>query len=157
MVLSVGEVAATETHALRRAVLRDGRPDAVVTFPGDELPETFHLAVRDDDGRIVGVGSFSPSPSPGRPDQPAWQLRGMAVSPDLQGRGIGRLLLDHAVARLRSAGADLLWAHGRDTALGFYRRAGWKVEGEGYLTSIGLPHHRVVLELHETGGGSGRG
>ena len=57
-------------------------------------------------------------------------------------------MLEHATARLRAGGASLLWANGRDTALGFYERAGFTVVGDGYLMGeSGLPHHRVELEL----------
>lgn len=157
MVLIVVEVAAADTYDLRRAILRDGRADAVVAFPEDDLPGAFHLAVRDDAGRTVGIGSFSPQPSPGRPGLPAWQLRGMAVAAEVQGQGVGRLLLEHATARLRAAGADLLWAHGRDSALDFYQRLGWRVEGDGYVHGIGLPHHRIVLDLDEASSDAGRG
>ncbi len=31
--------------------------------------------------------------------------------------------------------------------LGFYRRLGWRVLGEGFLTDTGIPHHVVVLEI----------
>jgi GNAT superfamily N-acetyltransferase len=141
----IEEVPVERTYAVRREVLRGGREDADVRFPTDD--RGFHLAAVDDDAAVVGVASFFPSPTPKRPGADAWQLRGMAVTPPFQGTGVGTLLLDDAVRRLRALGAAVLWADGRDTALGFYKRAGWAVEGDGYVTGIGLPHHTVVLEL----------
>jgi predicted GNAT family N-acyltransferase len=44
------------------------------------------------------------------------------------------------------AGARRLWANGRDTALGFYERFGFRVVGDGIVLS-GLPHHRIELDL----------
>ncbi len=41
----------------------------------------------------------------------------------------------------------MLWADGRDTALGFYERHGWVVEGEGYLSGPAIPHHTVLRDL----------
>jgi GNAT superfamily N-acetyltransferase len=145
--LRVVEVGVEAVRPLRREVLRDGRPDADVTFPTDEAG--FHLAVLDEGDRdaVIGVASFFESPTAKRPGRVAWQLRGMAVATAWQGRGVGLALLDEAVRRLRSMGAEVLWADGRDTALGFYERAGWAVEGDGYVTGIGLPHHTVVLDL----------
>jgi GNAT superfamily N-acetyltransferase len=143
--LQVIDVTADRVHALRREVLRDGRADATVIFPTDDVG--FHLAALDDEGRIVGVASFFESPSDRRPGRRAWQLRGMAVAPSWQGRGVGLALLDEALRRLRALDAEVLWADGRDSALGFYEKAGWTVEGDGYVTGIGLPHHTVVLDL----------
>ena len=146
--MRVTTVPAEATHDLRRTVLRGGRPDAEVHFPEDDLPEAFHSAVLDAGGRVVAVATASPAPSGLRPGAAAWRVRGMAVEPELQGRGAGTLLLDAVVTRARAAGAEVLWADARDSALEFYRRRGWSVEGKGYLTpATGIPHHTVVLDL----------
>jgi GNAT superfamily N-acetyltransferase len=71
----------------------------------------------------------------------------MAVEPTVQRSGVGRLLIDAAVDRLRAEGFEVIWANGRDSALGFYRRQGWEVAGEGFLNENGIPHHVVVTEL----------
>jgi GNAT superfamily N-acetyltransferase len=143
----VVEVPVEVTHELRRLVLRDARPDAEVGYPEDGLAEAFHLAVVDPDERVVAVATWAPSPTDRRPGAAAWRLRGMAVAPTVQGAGVGSMLLDHAVERLTGAGAEVLWADGRDTALGFYERHGWVVEGEGYLSGPEIPHHTVLRDL----------
>lgn len=144
----VVEVPAAAAHDLRRRVLRGGDPDADVDFPEDARPGAFHLAIPGDDGWPVAVASLSPDPWPGRPGEPAWRLRGMAVEPDLQGTGAGGRLLEAVVDRLRAAGAAVVWAHARDTAVPFYERHGFRVEGDGFLaTPARLPHHVVVREL----------
>jgi GNAT superfamily N-acetyltransferase len=76
----------------------------------------------------------------------------MAVEPERHGVGIGRAILDEAASLLRRVDASLVWANGRDTALGFYERAGWEVVGDGYVLPVqgdrpGMPHHRVELRL----------
>lgn len=145
--LVVRDVAAGATHDLRRRVLRGGDRAADVHFPEDDRPEAFHLGAVDGRGRVVGVATWAAVPTERRPGWRAWRLRGMAVEPDLQGAGVGSLLLAAAVERLRGLGAEVAWADGRDTALAFYERHGWAVEGEGYRTATGIPHHAVVLEL----------
>jgi hypothetical protein len=41
-----------------------------------------------------------------------------------------------------------VWANARDSALGFYERAGFTVAGDGFVTDdTRLPHHAVVLDL----------
>jgi GNAT superfamily N-acetyltransferase len=136
--MRVVEVEAARTHDLRRRVLLV--PPRPVTLPGDELPGTFHLAVMDGDD-VVAVATLVPGPE-------GVQLRGMAVDPDRQGQGIGRLLLDAAVERLRSAGVTRLWCNARDVAVPFYERLGWRVTGEGFFhEESGLPHHPMELLL----------
>jgi GNAT superfamily N-acetyltransferase len=74
------------------------------------------------------------------------QLRGMAVAPDEQGHGYGAVLLTAGIERFVTTGATELWANARDTALDFYRRHGFEVVGEGFVTrDTGLPHHRIRL------------
>ena len=74
------------------------------------------------------------------------QLRGMAVDSEVQRTGAGRVLLEAAIERLRSEGAEVLWANARDSALAFYERMGMEVVGEGFVSAeTALPHHVVVL------------
>lgn len=144
--MHVIEIDAEATHDLRWRLLREGLPGADVSFPGDHLPGALHLGLTDDDGVLAAVASFSPLPSPHHPGARAVQLRGLAVEPEFQQAGLGRLLLEAALERLRGQGFEILWANGRDSVLGFYRRLGWRVLGEGFL-SAGVPHHLVVLEI----------
>ena len=134
------------THDLRRRVLRQHRPEAVVDFQGDQVEGAFHLGAVDEAGEVVGVVSLFPEPAPHRPERRALRLRGMAVEPSVQGTGVGAALLGAAVAGARERGYEVMWANSRDTALEFYRRRGWEVVGEGF-ESVGLPHHVVVLDL----------
>lgn len=145
--IAVVEVPAEATHELRREVLRSGRPDADVNFPEDHVAGAFHLGARASDGTLLGVASFSPRDAEHEPGRRAYQLRGMAVLEAHQGLGVGRRLLDEAVARLRNAGAEVLWANGRDSALGFYERWGMRVVGDGFVNPAGIPHHVVVFDL----------
>lgn len=148
MPVSVEQVPVEVVYGLRRLVLRDGRPDAEVAFPEDDVEGSFHLAAHDERGSIVGVVTLLPESSPHCAGaRSPWRLRGMAVEPSWQGQGVGRALLEAAVAQVRAMGADALWANGRDTALGFYARHGWTVLDEAFVTDdTGLPHHVVVFD-----------
>ena len=144
--LEVEAVPAAATYGLRRKVLRGGRADAPVAFPEDDRPGAFHLGAFAD-GRLVAVGSFSPEPTPLRPGKRAVRARGMAVDPGQQSRGIGRVLLEEAVTRLRAERVEVLWANARDGALPFYRRFGMEVAGDGFVIPEVGPHHVVVMDL----------
>jgi GNAT superfamily N-acetyltransferase len=72
----------------------------------------------------------------------------MAVDPSYQRGGVGRAVLAVAVDAARRAGAPLLWANARSTAVGFYERLGWRVVGPEFETAdTGLPHKPMLLDL----------
>jgi predicted GNAT family N-acyltransferase len=146
--MEIVEISSTETHALRRAVLRNGDPNRTVVYPEDDLDETVHLGIRGDDGAIIATSSWVPKPLDGFPGCTAVQLRGMAISAALQGSGIGGQLFETAVARWSAAGFDLVWARARDSALDFYAKHGCHVVGDGFIDETSeLPHHVVVRHL----------
>lgn len=149
MSLVVRRAEVAEILPLRRAVLRPGYPDAASDYAEDA--QAVHVGAWDD-GVLVGCATVFADPWPGPPPEPAaWRLRGMAVEPGRQGGGVGALVLAEAVAAARAAGAPMMWANGRSTAIGFYERYGWRVAGEEFTASdTGLPHHPIVLRLEQS-------
>jgi predicted N-acetyltransferase YhbS len=136
--MRVEEVDPDATYDLRRRVLL--APPRPVELEGDDRPATFHLAAFDGD-RIVGVVTLVPTDR-------GHQLRGMAVDPACQGTGVGRVLVEAAVERLRAAGEQRVWCNARDTAIPFYERLGFRISGDGFLHApSGLPHHPMELVL----------
>ena len=78
----------------------------------------------------------------------AVQLRGMATAAHLQGSGLGGVLLEAGCARHAADGRALVWARARDSALAFYLRHGFRVEGDGFVDEhTQLPHHLIVRRL----------
>jgi predicted GNAT family N-acyltransferase len=146
--VQVEDITAEETHDLRWRILRNSRPGAPVVFPEDSRPDAFHLAVRDADGTVLAVASFSAEETPYRPGRPAIRLRGMAVDRPAQHHGLGRLLITSVVERLRGDGVEVLWCNARDSAAGFYARLGFAEVGEGFvLPESGIPHHVMMRNL----------
>jgi len=143
MTVMVRQVDAAIIRSLRNRVLRPDQPDK--TWPYDTDPHAVHLAAYLDE-RLVGCATIFPSPYEELPI--AWQLRGMAVDPDVQGHGIGRQLLEAAVGIAAAAGAPLMWAYGRISALGFYQRLGWEAVGDEFVhADSGLPHRIIRLPI----------
>ena len=71
----------------------------------------------------------------------------MATAPKVQGQGAGAMLLE-AGCRRSAEIAPLVWARARDSALGFYLRHGFVVDGEGFVDEQTLkPHHFIVRRL----------
>lgn len=70
------------------------------------------------------------------------QLRQMAVADDMQGRGIGRLLVQHAEECARAWRYKEIRLHAREAAIGFYLACGFVEYGERFF-EVGLPHRHM--------------
>lgn len=137
-----------EVRPLRLEVLRAGMVNQTVHFDGDDDPTTIHLGAFDQDQNNVGVSTWMQRPFPLAEEHKALQLRGMATAVNVQGKGIGALLLVAGQSHGRESGAHLIWANARDAALNFYNRHGYSTVGEGFIETVTqLPHHKVVKYL----------
>lgn len=87
-------------------------------------------------GEVAGFYGFEPLPD-------GVGLDYMFVDPDHVGRGVGRALLEHAVALARELGHDSLTIVADPNAEGFYRRMG--AERIGSQTSDVDPHRQLPL------------
>lgn len=144
--LAVRRVPVSTVRPLRHRVLRPGYPESAVHTDRDDAPDTVHLAAFDGD-EVVGVLTMFPELFPDDP-RPALRFRWMAVDEAHRGSGTGHALLRHAASIARDGGFDLLWAHGRETSLGFYERLGFRTIGDGYTDSVTQIRHRfVVIEV----------
>ncbi|HET6876451.1 MAG TPA: GNAT family N-acetyltransferase [Jatrophihabitans sp.] len=136
------------TRELRRSVLRPSWP-ADAQMHGDDNPDAVHFAAFDDDGTLVAACLVLPRDFPARPAAGgAWQLRGMATAEGRRSTGIGAQLLAAAVDEVRRRGGRLLWCEARSSAMRFYARHGFTVDGGEYAHSeTGIPHHLMWREL----------
>lgn len=71
------------------------------------------------------------------------RLRQMAVLNDLQGKGIGRALMNFAENLARDRGYKKLSMHARKNTIGFYEKMGYKVASDEF-TEITIPH--IIME-----------
>ncbi len=90
---------------------------------------------------VVGTALLIPDhPEPGR-----GKVTQVAVDPQRQGEGIGRRLMvtleSHAFGSL---GLWEVYCHAQNTAVGFYERLGWQIEGDEFIEA-GIPHHRMFI------------
>ena len=143
----IRQITAEQTYPIRLDVLRPGRPLSEAIFAGDNDPETVHFGAFEN-GEQLGIASLYRAPFPHRPDvTDAWQLRGMATLPRVQGKGFGRALVDACIDHARAQGGRILWCNARSHAAGFYERAGFQVSGEEFhIPDVG-PHFRMWLRL----------
>lgn len=74
------------------------------------------------------------------------RLRQMAVLNDLQGKGIGRALMNFAENLARDRGYKIVRMHARNNAVGFYEKVGYKVKGDQFI-EVTIPHFVMEKEL----------
>lgn len=147
----IQEVRASAILELRTRVLRPHFPPSQQAhFDGDEASTTHHFAAyhRGDPTRVLAAVSYFDAPFP-EDNQPAVQLRGMAVAPQYRRQGLGAHLLQTTLARLPFLypTRQLVWCNARETALPFYQAQGFQLTGHiTTLSEIGL-HHRMTRQI----------
>ena len=75
-----------------------------------------------------------------RNDNQTVRLRQMAVLNNLQGKGIGRALMQFAENIARDRGFRKITMHARTTAVGFYEKLGYRVSGQEFQ-EVTIPHY----------------
>jgi ribosomal protein S18 acetylase RimI-like enzyme len=75
-----------------------------------------------------------------RHDNTKVRLRQMAVLNNLQGKGIGRALMQFAENIARDRGFHKITMHARKSAIGFYEKLGYQVIGEEF-EEVTIPHY----------------
>ncbi|HEX4054987.1 MAG TPA: GNAT family N-acetyltransferase [Tepidisphaeraceae bacterium] len=133
---------------LRLAVLRAGLPREAAKFPGDDDPQTVHLAAKEG-GNVIACATILVNEWNG---QRACQLRGMAVDPAYQRRGVGRQILTEVDRVAAEKGVRILWANARKPAAEFYRKYGWEIVSEEFEIPTAGPHFKMVRIPRQAGG-----
>ena len=111
-------------------------------FSPDELEKEkqhMHMAAYEDD-QILGCCMLV------KEGDDTVRLRQMAVVNDVQGKGIGRALMQFAENLARDRGYKRITMHARKNAVGFYERLGYKKKGDEFM-EITIPHVKMEKEL----------
>jgi ribosomal protein S18 acetylase RimI-like enzyme len=80
---------------------------------------------------------------------PSREIEHLWVDPGWMGRGVGRLMVDHLVARARAAGVEDLRVVSDPNAAGFYLRMGARQVGEQASVPVGRRLPVLAIPLRE--------
>ncbi|MFP9100440.1 GNAT family N-acetyltransferase [Flavobacterium sp. RHBU_24] len=142
---AIKTITSQDTFAVRQPVLRPGKTIETCIFDGDDLPTTIHFGIYDAD-TLVGIVSIFTAIHELFEQQNQYQIRGMAVLRQYQGKGLGELLVRHAEAYVVQNGGALLWCNAREKAIGFYEKVGYYIIGNPfYIKDIGT--HYVMFKI----------
>ncbi|MFT4204807.1 MAG: GNAT family N-acetyltransferase [Chitinophagaceae bacterium] len=75
-----------------------------------------------------------------------YQLRQMAVAPDMQGRNVGTELVAFLENYVTKITGKKIVLHARQVALGFYKKLGYRMVGEEF-EEVGIPHYAMEKTL----------
>lgn len=143
--LTVLEVSAIETFAIRREVLYGNAEQAPVSYPSDHEPDARHFAAYQD-RKIVGTLSLYLRPHEHLTHQDCAQLRALVARDSMQDQTISKHLLEYAERYAKSKGCTALWSNARLGTVGYYQTQGYRIASEEFiLPNIG-PHHLMIKE-----------
>jgi putative acetyltransferase len=129
--VAVWEAAVRQTHHF----LSEGDIDFFRPLVREAFEGPLEVAcIRDDEGTVLGFAGVAEG-----------KLEMLFVDPACHGRGIGRDLLDHAVAHMAARTVDV--NEQNDGAAAFYRRLGAETLGRSELDGMGLPFPLLHLRL----------
>ena len=130
---------------LRHRVLRAGLPRESAIFPADDGPTAIHVAAVEAD-EVVGCATLHLNEWQGKP---AWQLRGMAVTPSHQRSGVGAKLLIAMETAAGESDVHELWCNARTPAAKFYERNGWQIVSEPFDIPSAGPHVKMIKTISQ--------
>ncbi len=143
---SIKEIHFQKTFEVRHPVLRAGRPIETCHFNGDELESTKHFGFFDDE-KLTGVLSVYQNKNANFNAVNPFQIRGMAVLPPFQKKGIGELLVQHCEKYVAENKGDLIWFNARELAVGFYERLNYTKLGDAFLIAdVGI-HYLMYKKM----------
>jgi len=99
--------------------------------------EQLHFGLFDESGTLIACVVVKPL------DDNTAKVRQMAVDEPRRGIGAGSRLLGGVEEILRQRDFRRIEMDARDTAVGFYRKLGYEVEG-GEFTQVTIPHFRMT-------------
>jgi len=77
------------------------------------------------------------------------RMKQVAVVPEMQGRGIGTALVNHAEAFARTVGYRRMVLHARETAVTFYERLGYSIVGDRF-EEVTILHWKMEKRLTDS-------
>ena len=91
--------------------------------------------------------TFSLNNLPDEVDENTCQVRFVAVSTELQGKGYGKSIMQEVEEQGRRIGYNKLILHARDYAVEFYKKLDYIIIGESYKLFDILQHYLMEKEI----------
>ncbi len=130
--MEIKKISSIETYPVRHEVLRKGKPIETCQFKGDDDDNTTHFGLFLE-SKLVGIISIFKENNTLFPESNQFQIRGMAVLEEFQGKGLGAELVKKAENYCINLNTDLIWFNARENAVPFYKKLDYKIMGDSFL------------------------
>lgn len=135
-------ICAADTYSLRHEILRPNQSIEQCRWQSDDIATTSHFGAFSS-GVLVGILSLYKTQHPVHQVLGSYQLRGMATSKCVRGKGYAKKLLLAAEEHALGNRGLFIWANARILALGFYQKMNYAAYGDQFMIErIGI--HQVV-------------
>jgi len=94
-------------------------------FPAEEK-DWLHFVILDDTDNVIGCV--------------------VAIKKNKTNQGVGRVLLNYAEKELQRAGFETIVVHARKDAAGFYKKTGYKQDGQEFI-EVSIPHFAMIKSI----------
>ena len=140
--VQIQKIDVKDTYDLRHKLLRPHQSIDLCQYPGDLDSHTAHFGAYRS-GEIVGILSIYKVQNNAIDIAESWQLRAMATTADIRGKGYGSKLIHEAEQYASHQGARCIWANSRLNAVGFYENHGYSSIGSEFIIQDIGPHYLV--------------
>ena len=145
--MEIKKISSVETYPIRHEVLRKEKPIETCKFKGDDDENTIHFGLFLED-KLVGIISIFKEKNNLFSELKQFQIRGMAVLEEFQGKGLGAELVKEAKNHCVNLNADLIWFNAREKAVPFYKKLNYKIIGDSFLIpDVGI-HFVMFIKIH---------
>ena len=136
--MEIKKINSIDTYPVRHEVLRKGKPIETCQFKGDDDENTIHFGLYQNE-RLNGIISIFKEKNDLFSETNQFQIRGMAVLEEFQGKGFGAELVKEAENHCISLNTDLIWFNARENAVPFYKKLDYTILGDSFLiTDVGI-------------------
>jgi predicted GNAT family N-acyltransferase len=103
--------------------------------------QSIHVLMVNDSGEALAAGRLQLN------DAREGQIRSMAVSADMQGKGLGSEIIRYIEKHARDRKLEYLVLDARENAVRFYQKHGYKIAGDSYVLFGIIKHFRMKKKL----------
>ena len=130
--MEIKKINSIDTYPVRHEVLRKGKPIETCQFKGDDDENTVHFGLYQNE-RLNGIISIFKEKNDLFSETNQFQIRGMAVLEEFQGKGFGAELVKEAENHCISLNTDVIWFNARENAVPFYKKLDYIIIGDSFL------------------------
>ena len=130
--MKIKKISSIETYPVRHEVLRKGKPIETCQFKGDDDELTTHFGLFLEN-KLIGIISIFKENNTLFPELNQFQIRGMAVLEEFQGKGFGAELVKEAENHCINLNTNLIWFNARENAVPFYKKLNYIIIGDSFL------------------------